>query len=96
MLLMTFVSFAGGISGADVPQANRTAVSESDTLGMRIEDDLLLIDDIPEPSRLEIYNIVGIKVKELDLAPSGHYAIRLPRGYYIIRIRETVRKIIIR
>ena len=47
--------------------------------------------------RYSINTLVGIKVKEIDMkTPSGEYVVNIAKGYYIIRIGETVRKIAIR
>jgi len=56
------------------------------------------VENAPEKSRLEIYNIVGSKVKEIILAqPSGEYPVTLAKGYYIVRIDDSiVRKIVVR
>jgi hypothetical protein len=46
---------------------------------------------------MEIYNIIGAKVKEIEIKqPAGEYKLSLPKGYYIIRIAGTVRKIVFR
>ncbi|MDR2775716.1 MAG: hypothetical protein LBC19_13450 [Tannerella sp.] len=51
----------------------------------------------PTGSRLEIYNVVGIKVADIEMKqPNGEYVVTIAKGYYIIRIGETVRKVAIR
>jgi hypothetical protein len=51
----------------------------------------------PAGSRLEIYNVVGIKVADIEMKqPDGEYVVTIAKGYYIIRIGETVRKVAIR
>ena len=46
---------------------------------------------------LEIYSVVGIRVKEIPMKqPSGEYAVDIAKGYYIVRIGDTVRKVSIR
>ena len=46
---------------------------------------------------IEIFSVVGIKVKEIRVSqPDGEYALDLPKGYYIIRLNDVVRKIVIR
>lgn len=55
------------------------------------------VSNAPVGSKLEIYSVVGIKVKEIDMKqPSGEYIVNIAKGYYIIRIGDTVRKIAIR
>ena len=57
----------------------------------------IIVANAPVGSKLEIYSVVGIKVKEIDMkTPSGEYVVNIAKGYYIIRIGETVRKIAIR
>jgi len=60
-------------------------------------DTLIKISNATVNSKLEIYNIVGSKVKEIEMKqPSGEYPILLPKGYYIVRIEGIVLKIVIR
>lgn len=55
------------------------------------------VENAPVGSLLEIYSVVGIKVKELEIKqPSGEYVVDIAKGYYIIRIGDTVRKVAIR
>lgn len=55
------------------------------------------VSNAPIGSKLEIYSVVGIKVVEIEMKqPSGEYPVNIAKGYYIIRIGETVRKVAIR
>jgi len=60
-------------------------------------DNRIIVSNAPEKSKMEIYSIVGSKVKEIEMKqPSGEYPVTLPKGYYIVRIEGIVRKIVIR
>ena len=60
-------------------------------------DNRIIVSNAPEKSKMEIYNIVGSKVQEIEMKqPSGDYPVSLPKGYYIVRIEGIVRKIVIR
>jgi hypothetical protein len=60
-------------------------------------DNRIIVSNVPVKSKLEIYNIVGSKVKEIEMKQSsGEYTVTLPKGYYIVRIEGVVRKIVIR
>ncbi|MDR2389988.1 MAG: hypothetical protein LBD89_09440 [Tannerellaceae bacterium] len=60
-------------------------------------DNRIKVLNAPVGSRLEIYSVVGIKVLEIEMKQaSGEYTVNIAKGYYIIRIDETVRKIAIR
>jgi hypothetical protein len=55
------------------------------------------VENAPIGSVLEIYSVVGIKVKEIQMKQSsGEYIVNIAKGYYIIRIADTVRKVAIR
>jgi hypothetical protein len=62
-----------------------------------VVDNIIKVKNVEAGSKLEIYNVVGVKVKEIDMKfPSGDYSVNIDKGYYIVRINDTVRKIIIR
>ncbi len=57
----------------------------------------LVVKNLKEDSVLEVYSIVGVKVYSREIkAGTNEYPLNLPRGYYIIRIGDTVKKIAIR
>ncbi|MDH6356340.1 hypothetical protein [Parabacteroides sp. PF5-9] len=61
------------------------------------KENFIIVKNAPVGSLLQIYSVVGIKVKEIEMKePSGEYFVNIAKGYYIIRIGETVRKIAIR
>lgn len=60
-------------------------------------DNKIVVENAPVGSKLEIYSVVGIRVKEIPMKQSsGEYTVDLAKGYYIVRIGEIVRKISIR
>jgi hypothetical protein len=61
-------------------------------------DTYIKVENAPAKSSLEIYNIVGSKVKVIEMIQSsGEYPVSLPKGYYIVRIDGgIVRKIVVR
>ena len=81
--------------------ARREGVSATsqDTLAVEISasEGVIRVKNAPVGSVLEVYSVVGIKVKEIEMKqPSGDYYVNLAKGYYIIRIGGTVRKVAIR
>ena len=86
------------------PQANKSGVK---TFASRQEDpspieitayeNRIKVENAPVGSILEIYSVVGIKVKEIEVKQStAEYVVDIAKGYYIIRIGDTVRKVAIR
>ena len=60
-------------------------------------DNRISVVNAPVGSKLEIFSVVGLKVREIEMKqPSGEYLVNISKGYYIIRIEETVRKVAIR
>lgn len=60
-------------------------------------DNRIKVANAPVGSTLEIYSVVGIKVKEIKIKqPTAEYQLNIAKGYYIIRVGETVRKVAIR
>ena len=80
-------------------QANKSGVK---TFASRQEDpspieitayeNRIKVENAPVGSILEIYSVVGIEVKQ----STAEYVVDIAKGYYIIRIGDTVRKVAIR
>jgi hypothetical protein len=80
-----------------VASSASAAATDTTKANVNVVDNHIAVSDAPANSRLEIYNIVGLKVKEIEIRyPSEEYVVSLPKGYYIVRIGEIVRKIVIR
>ncbi len=60
-------------------------------------DNRIKVNNATIGSKLEIYSVVGLKVMEVEIKyTSSEYPVNLPKGYYIVRVEETVRKIVVR
>lgn len=98
-LMLTFL--------ATYPMAARVVSSDAsvqeikqekpDPIEISVYENRIKLENAPVGSVLEIYSVVGIKVKEIAIKQSsGEYVVDIDKGYYIIRIGDTVRKIAIR
>ncbi len=68
-----------------------------DRTRLKLAENRLIIEDLPEDGILEIYNIMGVKVYNRRVkAGTNQYILSLPKGYYIIKIGKLTRKIAIR
>ena len=90
--------FAFWVQAQQANDASSVSTQQVDnSIKVSAVDNLIKVSNAPEKSILEIYNIVGNKVKEIEIKQSlGEYTVSLPKGYYIIRIEGIVRKIVIR
>ncbi len=83
-------------------QESRISVSVSEEkeptpIKISAYDNKIVVENAPVGSKLEIYSVVGIRVKEIWIKQSsGEYTVDIAKGYYIVRIGDTVRKIAIR
>ncbi|MDD4589963.1 MAG: hypothetical protein PHG06_05955 [Parabacteroides sp.] len=70
---------------------------DPNTIEITAYDNKILVENAPIGSKLEIYSVVGIRVKEIIIKQSTcEYTVDIAKGYYIVRIGDTVRKIAIR
>ncbi|MDR1402886.1 MAG: hypothetical protein LBJ60_04185 [Tannerellaceae bacterium] len=96
------ISIGIGLVSAHAQQTNRMAYAakktpEKPSVEVVAIDNRIKVANAPAGSKLEIYSVVGIKVVEIEMKQSsGEYAVNIAKGYYIIRIGETVRKVAIR
>lgn len=74
-----------------------TKQKEADPIEITSYENRIVVKNAPIGSKLEIYSVVGIRVKEINMKePSGEYTVDIAKGYYIVRLGETVRKVAIR
>jgi hypothetical protein len=94
-LLYSSASFAQQ-TNAPIVSAQKKQ-SETPPVTVVAVDYRIKVMNAPIGSRLEVYSVVGIKVAEIELKQAnGEYTTNIAKGYYIVRIGETVRKIAIR
>ena len=62
-----------------------------------IESNRISVKNAPIGKKLEVYSIVGNKVKEFEMkTSSGEYPLNLPRSIYIFKLDGIVRKYVIK
>ena len=98
-----FIAFLSVLGSATAqqqyPKQKDAAIiqAKTDSIQITVSDNRITIANAPIGSKLEIFSVVGIKVREIDMKQSsGEYLVNIAKGYYIIRIEETVRKVAIR
>lgn len=74
-----------------------TVQDEQKKIILTVVDNSVRVQNAPVNSELEVYNIVGIKVAS-DRIDSQDKTLQfnLPKGYYILKINNIVRKIVIK
>jgi len=100
--LLSFIgNFFVGATDAFPSKIERHAIriikpETEDTLKITVINNRLKIENAPLGSKLEIYSVVGLKVYEIKLQEkTTELIVPIAKGYYIVRIGRTVRKIAI-
>ena len=66
-------------------------------LEMRVAGNTIFTECAPIGKKIEVFSVVGLKVKEFKIETStGEFTLDVPKGYYIIKLNDTVRKVAIR
>jgi len=64
---------------------------------VKVVENRIYVENIQREVILEIYNIMGVKVYSRRIPPgNGEYPVNLSRGYYILKIGKTTKKVAIR
>jgi hypothetical protein len=75
----------------------KETASVNNPIDVKTIENRIVVSNAPVSAKMEIYNIIGTKVYEIEMKQSsGEYIFPLSKGYYIVRIAGTVRKIVIR
>lgn len=101
LLLSSWGCLFTSIQAQQTERSSKVFVKKAETADSSIEiraaENQMIVSNAPVGSTIEIYNIIGTKIKEFEIKqPSVEYAVFLPKGYYIVRIADMVRKIVIR
>lgn len=97
LALLSFSAYAGG----NFPSLLSSEVAEDNvkTLYILINERTSKVEmkDVPKTGYLEVYSILGVKVKSINLASiDAEYELTLPKGIYILKAGKVAQKVIIR
>ena len=97
-LCCSFSVFAQRLdNGQTVSSSSSTIVKDTEPLRISAYNNKVVVENAPIGGKLEIYSVVGIRVKEIVIKQAtAEYPVDIAKGYYIVRIGDTVRKIAIR
>lgn len=98
-LFILFSMFCFELSDIKAQDQSRRVVVEENVseTKIKVSENRLIIENLPKDGVLEIFSIVGIKVYTQKVkAGTNEYQLNLPKGYYIVRIDDLVKKILIK
>jgi hypothetical protein len=71
--------------------------NEADRIVVSMVGNKLSTENAPIGKKIEIFSIIGLRVVEIEIKThSAEYLLNVPKGYYILKISDTVRKVAIR
>ncbi|ULB35427.1 MULTISPECIES: T9SS type A sorting domain-containing protein [Proteiniphilum] len=89
-------NITGNAQKENLNRLNEKEESQDETI-IKLVENRLKIENLPENSLLEIFNIMGVKVYNRRInAGTNEYTLALPRGYYIIKIGKITKKVAIK
>lgn len=92
-----FASFYVPAVRAQEERKHETVQNEQSKILLTVVDKSVRVQNAPVNSELEVYNIVGIKVASTLIdSPDKTVDFNLPKGYYILKIGNVVRKIVVK
>ena len=93
MMFICFQTFAQDTKSKSLSGDNDRLAIEINVAGNKI-----FTENAPIGKRIEVFNVVGVKVYEIEIKNSSEeYILNVPKGYYILRVdgTDTSRKIAI-
>ncbi len=98
-LFILFLLFSFELAGLYAQDQSRGVVVEESVseTKIKVSENRLIIENLPKDGVLEVFSIVGIKVHTQKVkAGTNEYQLNLPKGYYIVRVGDLVKKILLK
>ena len=95
-VLSLFTAFGLTLSAqSGKPKAH--AESELAALEIVVNDNLVQVRNATVGQTLEVFSVVGLKVDEFKIkAINAEYKLNVPKGYYILKVGDIVRKVAVK
>ena len=85
------------ISFAQEIRKSKPTETESGNIALTVDGSSVHIQNVNSKSSLEIYNVLGVKINSVVIDSSDKtITLNLPKGCYILKIQDLVRKVAIK
>lgn len=96
VIILVFITFHSLLFSQEAKQKGVTDV-ERPPIELSVAGNRVLYQNAPVGKKIEVYSVIGLKVGEIEVkAPSGDSVLNVPKGYYILKLEDTVRKVAVR
>ncbi|MEG2515053.1 MAG: T9SS type A sorting domain-containing protein [Bacteroidaceae bacterium] len=97
LLLLSLMLFAVSTLSAQEERKQLTANADQQPISLTISGTSIHIQNADKGDTLEVYNILGVKLLSIKIdTPDKSIPLTLPKGCYILKIENIVRKIAIK
>ncbi|GBU07517.1 hypothetical protein AwDysgo_08480 [Bacteroidales bacterium] len=70
---------------------------ESGLIELSVVGNRVIYNNAPLGKKIEIFSVIGLKIGDIEIKTAqGEYLLNVPRGYYILKIDDTVRKVAVK
>lgn len=99
VLILTFILFAAFNVSLPAQEAKPATTAETDkkAIELTVDANRVYVRNVIVGQTLEVFSVVGLKMDTVTMkAVAAEYTLNVPKGYYILKIGETVRKVVIK
>ena len=95
--LLSFFMFSHSPLQAQDDKKTEVVQNEQSNITLTVTTDSIKIQNATPGSVMEIYNILGLKINSFVIdSVDKTISISLPKGYYIFKIENIVRKVVVK
>jgi hypothetical protein len=95
-MFMVFVAFGFPLVAQEV-KSNTTTETDKKPIELTVDANRVFVRNATLGDTLTVFSVVGLKMNEIAIkSATVEYMLNVPKGYYILKIGETVRKVVIK
>lgn len=95
-VLLIFLAFQASLFAQNAKSKNVSEAPERTPIELSVAGNRIQVQNAPVGMKLEVYSVVGQKMAEMEIkSSSGEYSVNVPKGYYIVKVGDTIRKFVI-
>ena len=97
LFLLAYICFQTAVLAQQDAKSKVVSSDVDHVIEIYVVGNKITTENAPVGKKIEVFSVVGLKVAEYEIkTPAGEYFLSVPKGYYILRINDTVRKVAIR
>jgi hypothetical protein len=95
-MFIAFVALGFPLAAQEVKSNTATEIDKK-TIELTVDANRVSVRNVTPGDTLTVFSVVGLKMNEIAIkSTTAEYVLNVPKGYYILKIGETVRKVVIK